>query len=266
MMLIGAFFLAFFYNKDNRKSLPRSLRRRHWSSNPRLNSRNSCALFFQANQIVSGLALTILGTGLSNFWGTPFVGEKTTGFQKLNLSLLSQIPIIGDVFFKQDILVYLSYILPLGIWFLLNKTRWGLEIRAAGEFPEGARTSGLNVGMLRSAGILIGGFLCGIGGAYLSLAYTHIWTNGLVAGRGWIAVALVIFAFWDPFRAVIGAYLFGGIMAFQLQLQATGTNIPSSILLMLPYILTILVLTIASKAHKGSWGPMGLGINLEPKD
>ena len=223
-------------------------------------------LIFQANQIVSGLALTILGTGLSNFWGTPFVGEKTLGFQKMDFIGLSKIPIIGDIFFKQDILVYFSYILPVIIWFLLDKTRLGLEIRAAGEFPEGARSSGLNVTFLRSLGILGGGFLTGIGGAYLSLAYTHIWTNGLVAGRGWIAVALVIFAFWNPFRAVIGAYLFGGIMAFQLSLQASGTQIPSSILLMLPYILTILVLTIASKTHKGSWGPMGLGINLEPKD
>ncbi len=225
-----------------------------------------CVLIFQANQIVSGLALTILGTGLSYFWGTPFVGQKTIGFEKLNIMGISNIPVVGEIFFRHDLLVYLSYILPMLVWYFLEKTRWGLEIRAAGEDPEAARSSGLNVTTLRALGISIGGFLCGIGGGYLSLAYTHIWTNGLVAGRGWIAVALVIFSFWSPLRAVIGSYLFGGIMAFQLRLQATGTTIPSSILLMLPYILTIVVLTIASKVHKGSWGPMGLGINLEPKE
>ncbi len=223
-------------------------------------------LVFQANQIVSGLALTILGTGLSNFWGTGFVGQKISGFSRLTIPFFSNIPIIGEIFFKHDILVYFSYILPFIIWFSLNKTRWGLEIRAVGEDPEASRSSGLNVYFLRAISILGGGFFVGIGGAYLSLAYTHIWTNGLVAGRGWIAVALVIFSFWNPFRAVIGSYLFGGIMAFQLRLQATGTNIPSSILLMMPYLLTIIVLTIASKVYKGKWGPMGLGINLEPKD
>lgn len=223
-------------------------------------------LVFQANQVVSGLALTILGTGLANFWGTPFVGQKIIGFSKLELPYLSNIPILGDIIFKQDLLVYLSLLLPVVIWFFLNNTRWGLELKAVGEEPEASRSSGINVFALRFWGTVTGGFIVGIGGSYLSLAYTHIWTNGLVAGRGWIAVALVIFSFWNPYRAILGSYLFGGIMAFQLRLQATGTVIPSSILLMLPYLLTIIALTIASKVYKGAWAPMGLGVNLEPKD
>jgi simple sugar transport system permease protein len=141
-----------------------------------------------------------------------------------------------------------------------------LGARAAGENPEAAAAAGLPVTVYRWAGVLAGGFFVGLGGAYLSLAYTHLWSKGISGGRGWIAVALVIFAFWRPGRAVLGAYLFGGIMAFQLRLQAMGTNLPSSLLLMLPYGLTVFVLVVSMLRRQGTEAPAILGINLEPPD
>ena len=221
---------------------------------------------FQGNQVVSGLALTILGIGVADYIGTPFIGQSAPGFAPLAVPVLSQIPLIGPVFFQQDLLVYISYVIPVILWYLLRFTRWGLQVRAIGEYPPAAFAAGVRVHRLRWAALLAGGFLAGLGGAYLSLAYTHLWTNGLSAGRGWIAVALVIFAFWQPLRATLGAYLFGGVMAFQLRLQATGTHIPSSLLLMLPYVLTIMVLVFSSWKNKGSAAPSVLGVNIEPSD
>lgn len=152
------------------------------------------------------------------------------------------------------------------MWFYLFSSRHGLGIRSVGENPDAAQAAGLNVKFYRWMSILGGGFFMGLGGAYLSLAYTHLWTNNMTAGRGWIAVALVIFAFWRPGRAVFGAYLFGGIMSLQLRLQATGTPLPSSLLLMLPYLLTILVLVFSSWKRGKSEAPAALGINMEPKE
>lgn len=221
-------------------------------------------LVFQGNQVVSGLALTILGTNLANYLGTPHVGHSAPGFGLLPIPFLSRIPIVGAIFFRLDLLVYISYVLPFIVWLFLRYTAWGLALRAMGENPEAGSAAGLGVTAYRWAGILAGGFLVGLGGAYLSLAYTHLWTNGLSAGRGWIAVALVIFAFWKPGRAVLGAYLFGGVMAFQLRLQATGTSLPSSLLLMLPYALTVMVLVFSSWKSKGGDAPAVLGVNFEP--
>ncbi len=218
------------------------------------------------NQVVSGLAVTILGLGLASFLGTPFIGLSAPGFNPFDVPLLANIPVLGEIFFQQDALVYVSYLLPILLWFFLRRTRLGLEIRAAGEKPEAARAAGLSAGSLRMAATLAGGFFVGLGGAYLSLAYTHLWTNGLSGGRGWIAVALVIFAFWKPQRAVIGAYLFGGVMAFQLRLQATGSHIPSSFLLMLPYLLTIVVLSAAAARERGDEAPSGLAVNIPPEE
>jgi ABC-type uncharacterized transport system permease subunit len=223
-------------------------------------------LVFQGNQVVSGLALTILGTNLANYLGTPYVGHSAPGFGSLAVPYQSRIPIAGAIFFKLDMLVYVSYLIPFIVWVFLRYTRWGLGLRAAGENPEAGSAAGLSVTAYRWAGILAGGFLVGLGGAYLSLAYTHLWTNGLSAGRGWIAVALVIFAFWRPGRAVLGAYFFGGVMAFQLRLQATGTNLPSSLLLMLPYALTVLVLVLSSWKAKGTDAPAVLGVNFVPPE
>ncbi|NCC25156.1 MAG: ABC transporter permease [Deltaproteobacteria bacterium] len=221
---------------------------------------------FMGNQVVSGLALTILGTGLANYLGTPFVGRSAPGFDPLRVPILENIPILGPILFRQDILVYASLLTAIGVWFLLTKTRWGLHIRAVGEHPEAARTTGLNVPLLRWSALVLGTFLAGVGGAYLSLAYTHLWTNNLTAGRGWIAVALVIFAFWRPGRAVFGAYLFGGVMAWQFRLQATGTTLPSSLLMMLPYALTVIALVMASRGRGVREAPAALGVNVEPAD
>ncbi len=225
---------------------------------------------FLGNQVVSGLALTIFGVGLSNYLGTPYVGAGTVGFRQASVPLLAQIPWLGPILFQQDAMVYLGYLAPVAVWFLLNRTSLGLGLRATGEMPAAAAAAGLNPQRLRAFGVMAGGFLCGLGGAYLSLAYTHMWTIGLSGGRGWVAVALVIFAFWRPFRAVVGALLFGGVMAFQLRLQAEGTNIPSSLLLMLPYLLTILALVFsAARAHRAgrnaAAAPAALGVNIEPE-
>jgi general nucleoside transport system permease protein len=223
-------------------------------------------LVFQGNQVVSGLALTILGVGLADFWGTPLIGRWAPGFDPVPIPLLSDLPVLGPVLFRQDVLVYGAYVLPLLVWFVLRRTRLGLEIRAAGEHPQAARASGVRPVLMRWIGILGGGFLVGLGGAYMSLAYTHFWTSGLTGGRGWIAVALVIFAFWKPSRALFGAYLFGGVMAFQLRIQAVGTALPSSILLMMPYLLTVAVVVLSSWLKRGREAPAALGVNIEPEE
>lgn len=217
------------------------------------------------NQVVSGLAVTILGLGLANFLGVPYVGLPAPGFNPFDLPLLSQIPVLGDIFFKHDMLIYLSYVVPFIFWFFFRRTSLGLHVTATGEMPAAAAAVGLKPIVLRYFAVVGGGFLIGLGGAYLSLAYTHLWTNGLSGGRGWIAVALVIFAFWRPGRAVAGAYLFGGVMAFQLRLQAMGTNLPSSLLLMLPYVLTILVLILSAARGRRIDAPAALGTNIEPE-
>ncbi len=223
-------------------------------------------LWFQGNQVVSGLALTILGVGVANYFGTPYVGQTAPGFDPLSIPYLADIPVLGPIFFRQDLLVYVTYVIPILMWIFLVNTRFGLSLRAAGEYPAAATAAGLNVVGYRWLGVLGGGFFMGLGGAYLSLAYTHLWTNNLTAGRGWIAVALVIFAFWRPGRAVFGAYLFGGIMAMQLRLQASGTQIPSSLLLMLPYGLTVAVLVLSSWRRGRTEEPAALGTNIVPAD
>jgi general nucleoside transport system permease protein len=203
----------------------------------------------RADQVVSGLALTMFGTGLSSFLGqrlgtggTPLVGLIGPRFRPVAIPVLSDIPIVGSMLFNQDLLVYLMYLLVPLSWYFLYKTRPGLHLRAVGESPQTADALGVNVFKLRYFYTTVGGMLAGLGGAHLSLAYTPGWTEHLTGGRGWIAIALVIFATWDPLRAVIGALLFGGVNAIQFRLQATGTTIPASLLNMLPYILTVVVL------------------------
>ncbi len=223
-------------------------------------------LVFQGNQTVSGLALTIFGVGLADYLGTPFVGTKTVGFENFSLPFLGDVPIIGPIFFQHNALVYLSYFLPFLLWFFLHRTSKGLALSASGEYPAAVYAAGENPVVMRWLGICGGAFLVGIGGAYLSLCATHLWTLNLTAGKGWIAVALVIFAFWRPTRVFMGAYLFGGIMALQVRLQALGVAIPSSFMMMLPYALTILALLWASARGKGRNAPAALGVNIEPRD
>lgn len=216
----------------------------------------------RANQVASGLALTIFGTGLSASLGRAFIGIPAPGFHATPLAGLSQLPFLGPVFFQQDPLVYLSYFVVPVAWFILYRTRWGLHIRAVGEHPEAADAMGVDVARVRYLSVAVGGVLAGLGGTFLSTAYTGMWIENMTAGRGWIAVALVIFATWDPLRAVLGAYLFGGVNALQLHLQAVGTRLPVYLLLMAPYVFTIIVLTLATQetARKRMGAPVALSV------
>ncbi len=222
----------------------------------------------RGNQIVSGLALTMFGIGITALFGKPMVGQTISGFKRLAIPGLSAIPGIGKPFFNQDLLIYLSFILVIAISLFFYRTRWGLSLRTVGENPGAADTCGIPVTRYRFLAVAIGSGISGLGGAYLSLAMTPMWIENMVAGRGWIAVALVIFARWSSPRALIGAYLFGGITALQLRFQAMGTTVSAHILQMLPYIFTILVLVIATlRQQKGaSQQPESLGIPYDRED
>ncbi len=206
----------------------------------------------RANQVVSGLSITLFGTGLASFLGERLgpasnnynlVGLVGPRFSPIEIAGLSQVPILG-AFFRQDLLTYFLYgLVPLA-WFFLYKTRPGLNLRAVGESPQTADAMGVDVTKTRYLYTVFGGLLVGLGGAHLSLAYAPGWSENITGGRGWIVIALVIFAMWNPARAVLGAVLFGGINAVQFRLQAGGTTIPSAYLNMLPYLMTILVLVM----------------------
>ncbi|EFQ22942.1 nucleoside ABC transporter membrane protein [Aminomonas paucivorans DSM 12260] len=216
-----------------------------------------------ANQVVSGLALTLCGTGLSSLLGRASIGETIRGLGPLPLPGLSQIPFLGPVFFRHDPLVYVSYLLTAFLCWFLFSTRSGLNLRAVGENPRAADAMGLPVARIRYLYTLLGGALAGLGGAYLSVVYTQMWVEGMTAGRGWIALALVIFGIWHPLRAALGSYLFGGVEALQLRIQAAGSSVPAPLLLMLPYLLTILVLLFISlRKGKGILlgAPAALGV------
>jgi len=217
----------------------------------------------RANQVASGLALTIFGTGLSASLGKSFVGVPAAGFVQVPVPGLERLPFVGPVLFRQDPLVYLSYLLVPAAWYALYRTRWGLNVRAVGENPEAADAMGIDIARVRYACVVIGGVFAGVGGAFLSTAYTSMWIENMTAGRGWIAVALVIFATWDPLRAVVGAYLFGGVNALQLHLQASGTGLPVYLMLMAPYVFTIVVLVFATRetARRRLGAPAALSVS-----
>ena len=204
----------------------------------------------RANQTVAGLALAIFGSGLASFLGQKLgprggalVGQIGPRFIRLPVPLLARVPFLGQAFFNQDLLVYGSFLLAPVAWFFLYRTRPGLYLRAVGENPRAADSNGIGVMPTRYFYTILGGMLAGLGGAHLTLSYTPGWTENLTGGRGWIAVALVIFSTWDPLRAWLGAVLFGGINAIQLRVQAAGTTIPSAFLHMLPFLFTVAVLT-----------------------
>jgi simple sugar transport system permease protein len=202
------------------------------------------SITFKANQTVSGLALTMLGLGVSSIAGSKYVGlPLTLTLQPIKVPYLANIPIVG-AFFYQDFLVYFSLILAVLMWFFLNYTKYGLQIRAVGENPSAADASGINVELVRYSCTLFGGALQGLAGAYLSLAYLPGWIDGMTQGRGWIAVALTVLAFWDPLKGILGALAFGSIDALQYVLQPYG--IPVSLLSSLPYIVTIVVMAVAT--------------------
>ncbi len=224
----------------------------------------------RADQTVSGLALTIFGTGLSSFLGQrlgpeskPLVGLVGPRFERLPIPGLSDLPVVGRALFQQDLLVYIMFLfVPLAALYLY-RTRPGLHLRAVGESPQTADAKGIDVYRTRYLYTIIGGMLVGLGGAHLSLSYTPGWTENLTGGRGWIAVALVIFATWDPGRAVLGALVFGGINAIQFRMQAAGTTIPAAFLGMLPYAFTIFVLVLITwleSVRKRVGAPAALGL------
>ncbi len=205
------------------------------------------SITLRGNQIVSGLALTIFGLGITNFFGQDWINKKfTIPVNPVPIPGLSNIPFIGPILFNQDFFVYFSYILVLLMWFILFKTKIGIHLRAVGENARASDAMGVRVNATRYFWTFFGGLLAGAGGAYLTLAYAPFWLDGITAGRGWIAVALVIFAMWNPLYAIIGAFIFGGIDSLQFQLQAAGTTIPSSLLNMQPYLLTLLVVIAAT--------------------
>ena len=203
-------------------------------------------LTLRASQIASGLALTFFGTGLSGLFGDKLIGETIEPLNRIPIPGLHAIPVLGPVLFNHDVLVYFSYVCVVFLWWMLYKTRLGLNIRSMGEAPEVCDSLGLSVISYRFFAIISGGMLIGIGGAYFPLALTPFWVDGITGGRGWIAVALVIFAFWDPVKALGGAYLFGLALSLELRLQILGIEMSPYFLKMLPFILTILVLTLVT--------------------
>lgn len=204
-------------------------------------------LGFQSSQVATGLALTIFGIGLSALLGQSLVGIAYDGLPKLSVPLLSGIPLVGPLLFNHDILVYASIAMVfLVVWFLY-RTRAGLVLRAVGDSHDAAHAIGYPVLKIRFLAILFGGGMAGVAGAYLSLAYSPLWIENMSAGRGWIALALVVFATWRPWRVLVGAYLFGGISILQLHAQALGVGVPSQVMSMLPYLATILVLVLISR-------------------
>lgn len=206
-------------------------------------------LTLMANQVASGLALSILGVGLSAFIGKPYESEILPTVPPIRIPLLSDIPIIGEPLFAQQSLVYFSWALFAVIVWFLYRSRSGLVLRSIGESPSSAHSIGYPVIRIRYMATVFGGAMAGIGGAFLSVFYTPLWVEGMVAGRGWIAIALVVFATWRPFRVMVGAYLFGGVMVAQLFVQGSGLdiNIPAQFLSALPYLATIIVLVVISR-------------------
>jgi len=200
-----------------------------------------------ANQVATGLALTLFGVGLSSLLGLDYVGIPVEALPKVAVPLLSQAPFFGPLLFNHDALVYLSVAMVVAVGWFLGRTRPGMVLRAVGESHHAAHALGHNVVLVRYLAALFGGAMAGVGGAFLSLSYTPMWAENMTAGRGWIALALVVFASWRPGRALAGAYMFGGITILQLHAQGLGAGIASQYMSMLPYLVTVLVLVLISR-------------------
>ena len=208
-------------------------------------------IWLNTNQVASGLALSLFGAGFSAFVGIGYVQGKLGDRPQFSIPLLADIPFAGPAFFRQHPMVYLAVALVVGVAWFLYRSRAGLVLRAVGESPESAHALGYPVRRIRMAAVMTGGALCGVAGAYLSVVYTPLWVEGMVAGKGWIALALTTFATWRPARVLLGAYLFGGVTMLQFHLQGEGVEIPSQFLSMLPYVATIVVLVLISR--NGAW-------------
>lgn len=236
------------------------------------------SITMRAQQVVSGLSITLFGTGMASFLGQTLGPESNSGymiglnaakFKTVIIPGLSKIPVIGAVF-SQDPLTYIVLLLIPLSWFFMYRTKYGLSLRAVGENPQTADAMGINVTRTRYIYTVLGGMMAGLGGAHLSLAYTPGWTENITGGRGWIVIALVIFSLWNPSRAIWGAMLFGGINAVQFRLQASGAQIPATILNMMPYLVTIAVLVIITvwenrKRSTGSPAALGTPYQREEK-
>ncbi|MCB5160588.1 ABC transporter permease [Marinomonas algarum] len=220
-----------------------------------------------ANQVATGLALTIFGTGLSAFVGSSVVGQTIEGFKPIALPLLSDIPFIGRILFQHDILVYSSFMMAFILMFVVNKTRIGLTLKAVGENPHAANAIGIKVLRVRYLAVMFGGVMAGLSGAYMSLVYTPMWVENMTAGRGWIALALVVFASWRVGRIMLGAYLFGLASIMHLVLQGLGWSISPNLLAMLPYVATVVVMVIisADKFKEKLLAPRSLGKPFDPR-
>jgi simple sugar transport system permease protein len=216
-----------------------------------------------ANQIVSGIAITFLGTGVSGLLGRTLVGAKVRGIEAVQIPYLSDLPAVG-IFFRQDALVYGALLTGCALWVLLYRTRAGLWIRAIGEDPDTAYAQGIPVIWTRAGAVVLGGFLAGVGGAHLAIAYTHVWAEKMTAGQGWIAVGLVIVGGWHPLRSLFVAWLFGAITVLHPQLQAAGIDVSPYLVAMLPYVLSIVALsgTMLSWRRRGFGVPAALGRSL----
>jgi simple sugar transport system permease protein len=208
-------------------------------------------IWLNTNQYATGLALTLFGTGFSAFVGTGFVQAKIPERISYAIPGLSDIPWLGPALFRHHPLVYLTVLLALVLIWFMYRTRSGLVLRSVGESPESAHALGYPVRLIRLLAVVVGGALCGLAGAYLSVVYTPLWVEGMVAGKGWIALALTTFATWRPARVLLGAYLFGGVTMLQFHLQGIGVDVPPQFLSMLPYVATILVLALISR--KPQW-------------
>ena len=213
-------------------------------------------IWLNTNQYATGLALTLFGTGFSAFVGTAFVQAKMPERATHAIPVLTDIPLLGPALFRHHPLVYLAMAFTAGLIWYLYRTRQGLVLRSVGESPESAHALGYPVRRIRLAAVVVGGALCGLAGAYLSVIYTPLWVEGMVAGKGWIALALTTFATWRPARVLLGAYLFGGVTMLQFHLQSVGVEVPSEFLTMLPYVATILVLALISR------NPQWIRINM----
>ncbi len=199
------------------------------------------------NQYATGLAVSLFGGGFSAFVGMGYVGKKLTSRAEHALPVLGEVPFVGVALFRQHPMVYVAMLLTAALAWFLYRTRSGLVLRAIGESPDSAHALGYPVRWIRLAAVVVGAALCGLSGAYLSIVYAPLWVEGMTAGRGWIALALVVFATWKPIRVLLGAYLFGGVTIVQLHLQAQGVAVSSHILAMLPYVATILVLVLIAR-------------------
>jgi simple sugar transport system permease protein len=204
-------------------------------------------IWLNANQYASGLALSLFGSGLSAFVGIGYTQEKLGERGHFDIPLLADIPFIGPALFRQHPMVYIAIALTAALSWFLYRSRAGLVLRAVGESPESAHALGYPVRRIRLAAVMAGGALCGLSGAYISVVYTPLWVEGMVAGKGWIALALTTFATWRPARVLLGAYLFGGVTMLQFHLQGEGVQVSSQLLTMLPYLATIVVLVLISR-------------------